>query len=72
MPNVAELSSLIDYDRLAPSTEFPDMPSNLFWSSSSNVKYTHIASDVSFYSGFTGGYAKTDNDHDVRCVRSGP
>jgi hypothetical protein len=69
LPNKNELASLLDPGKSsAPYSNFPDMPSNYFWSSSTLVLYTNSAWRVYFDNGHVSSNFKTDNDG-VRCVR---
>lgn len=68
LPNKNELASLINYKKYNPASDFPDMLSTGFWSSSTNVDYTSYAWLVYFYGGGVGYDYKTGNDY-VRCVR---
>ena len=74
LPNKNELASLLNHDKsAAPYSDFPDMPSNVFWSSSTYVSSTSSAWVVDFGSGYVGPYAykQTGSSWDsVRCVRS--
>lgn len=68
LPNKNELASLINYEKYSPASDFPDMPSNYFWSSSTNAGNTSNAWFVGF------GYGHVSNDYMpsssyVRCVR---
>ena len=70
LPNKNELSSLINYEKSgAPYSYFPDMPSELFWSSSTFSDFTDYAWFVDFSSGGVDGYGKTYGNGYVRCVR---
>ena len=69
LPNKNELASLLNLDKsAAPYSDFPNMPSDWFWSSSTYILYTDNAWDVGFYYGLVGYYYKTKS-HSVRCVR---
>ena len=69
LPNKNELASLINYEKSdAPYSYFPDMPSNVFWSSSTRSGYSNIAWYLNFYYGSVVGSDKT-NYGLVRCVR---
>ena len=71
LPNKNELASLLDPGKSgAPYSNFPDMPSNYFWSSSTFVyNTTENAWYVYFNYGGVSNGGKTNNGHDVRCVR---
>ncbi len=68
LPNKNELASLINYEKYSPASDFPDMPSNYFWSSSTGAHNTNYAWRVSFNNGYVGYSNKTDDVY-VRCVR---
>ncbi len=69
LPNKNELASLLNHDKSgAPYSDFPDMPSNYFWSSSTYVYYTDLAWSVLFYDVSVDLYNKTILNG-VRCVR---
>ena len=72
LPNKNELASLLDPGKSsAPYSNFPDMPSNWFWSSSTSVYDTYNAWGV----GFDYGNVSSSYDdgkicsYNVRCVR---
>ncbi len=71
LPNVNELASLVNIEVSYPSSDFPDMPSNWFWSSSSHASNAGSAWLVNFLNGFVSNYLKTNN-YDARCVCAGP
>lgn len=71
LPNIQELASMINYENFSPASDFPDMPSTGFWSSSSSVDFSITAWTVDFTHGFINTYHK-DNLLGARCVRSGP
>ena len=52
LPNVSELASLVSYNRTNPASDFPDMPSNWFWSSSTSVNDNDCAGYVYFDDGY--------------------
>ena len=76
LPNKNELASLLNHDKSTnPYSDFPDMPSNVFWSSSTNVSNTSYVWFVNFkhgevvhYNNVYYGNNKT-NTNSVRCVR---
>ena len=69
LPNKNELASLVNYEKSgSPYSYFPDMPSDWFWSSSTNVYGTYFAWHVGFGYGDVYNYYKTYN-YLVRCVR---
>ena len=69
LPNKDELISLVNYGRRSPASNFPGMPSNRFWTSSSRPNLPERAFDVSFTDGEVSTYHKTDYSRYVRCVR---
>ena len=70
LPNKNELASLLNLDKnAAPYSNFPDMPSEYFWSSSTTSDSTDVAWGVDFSYGRVGSNGKTSNDGYVRCVR---
>ncbi len=72
LPNKNELSSLINYEKNNPASDFPDMPSKHFWSSSTNA-CNGLAWNVGFYVGNVGHEAKTTSSYYyVHCVRYNP
>ena len=69
LPNKNELASLLDPGKSsAPYSNFPDMPSDWFWSSSTYVYYTYSAWGVYFDHGLVVSNNKTYSSS-VRCVR---
>jgi len=68
LPNVNELQTLINYSKIAPASDFPDMPSQWFWSSSTYSYNTGLAWHVFFSYGFVRLSSKTYTDY-VRCLR---
>jgi hypothetical protein len=70
LPTIEELITLIDFAKVGPASDFPDMPCEWFWSSSSRAAYTSNAWDVSFYNGLVDTNAKSSSIY-ARCVRSG-
>ena len=69
LPNKNEASSLLNYNKsAAPYSDFPDMTSNWFWSSSTLALDTDRAWLVLFYYGSVSYDYKTSS-HYVRCVR---
>ena len=71
LPNKKELMSLVNYERYRPASDFPNMPSNWFWSSSTYVGSTNYAWYVYFNDGDVNSNNKTNNYY-ARCVRGGP
>ena len=70
LPTIEELETLINKGRRNPASDFPDMPSESFWSSSSYVNYSGSAWGVYFGSGYAGYYYQT-GAASARCVRDG-
>ena len=70
LPNKNELASLVNYAKYNPASDFPDMPSNSFWSSSTDAGYTYYAFCVLFRDGavYSGDGFKSSNNY-VRCER---
>ncbi|MBP5434966.1 DUF1566 domain-containing protein [bacterium] len=68
LPNKNELASLINYEKDSPASDFPDMLSTGFWSSSNHVGKIDGAWFVNFDDGLVGSSYKTSNGN-VRCVR---
>ena len=68
LPNKNELASLVNYEKYDPASDFPDMPSQYFWSSSTLVDNTNGAWFVDFYAGRVDVINKSYNIY-VRCVR---
>ena len=69
LPNKNELASLMNCAKRNPASDFPDMPSNDFWSSSTQARYSSYAWRVLFFEGYVNGYNKT-KPKSVRCVRN--
>jgi len=72
LPNLNELTSLVDDTKFDPSINmvFQNTNSNFYWSSTSYSNYYENAWVVSFYSGHQDDINKV-NDYYVRCVRVG-
>jgi len=70
LPNINELESIVDYTKTDPaiSSEFSNVDSDNYWSSSSFVGYSAYAWLVDFYHGLDDVYYKSDSFF-VRCVR---
>lgn len=43
LPNRNELLSLVNFEKYEPASDFPDMPSGYFWSSSTHFDSMHLA-----------------------------
>jgi len=70
LPTKDELMTLVNKDRENPASDFPNMPSERFWASLSDVDYPSSAWSVYFGSGSASSIFKT-GDYDARCVREG-
>jgi len=72
LPNLNELSSLIDYSSSNPAMDptFQNITSNVYWSSTSNASYQDNAFG---FSSTQGGHVvdSKSNSYYVRCVREG-
>lgn len=71
LPNKNELASLVNYTKISPASDFPGMPVDIFWSSTT----AHNNVDRGWVTDFKDGrvisaYAKSD-ELKVRCVRGG-
>jgi len=71
LPTRQELESLLNLERYNPASDFPDMPSDYFWSSSSYASSPNLAWDVYFYNGYVYNRGKMYTNY-ARCVRGGP
>lgn len=71
LPNVNELTSLVNESKYNPASDFPEMPSAWFWSSSSLVSNANLTWGVDFSRGGVTDVGKTFSN-DARCVRLGP
>ncbi len=70
LPNKNELASLLNHDKIvAPYSDFPDMPSNWFWSSSTRVIDTYYAWSVNFNNGSINNGSNKGSKTYGRCVR---
>ncbi len=71
LPNINELKTLRNRTKHNPASDFPEMPSNYFWSSSSLMPNTISAWGVRFIDGLVGDDVKTDYDYPnyVICIR---
>ena len=76
LPNKNELASLVNYEKYKPASDFPDMPSEFFWSSSVPSDNSDDAWQVDFNNGyvdFDGGSVSDSSKSlslTVRCVRN--
>jgi len=72
LPNIRELSSIVDRSRASPSIDpaaFPATPLAFFWSSSPYAGDSDYAWYVFFDDGYVNGYARGGN-YAVRLVRA--
>ena len=71
LPNKDELITLINYDRVNPASDFPNMPSRSFWSSTTKTRSTDEAWEVDFSEGnlSSNTYHLKTSHGNVRCVR---
>ena len=73
LPNINELISLVNYEAKSPASDFPNMPSKTFWSSTTTLNYsTGNVVYANFSSGEVSTRSKTNNYNMplTRCVRS--
>jgi len=70
LPDKNELASLVNYAKYNPASDFPDMPGQFFWSSSTAVYNARYAWFVAFNYGGVGTDNKTYTKYYVRCVRN--
>ncbi len=74
LPNINELVSLSNYDKYSPASDFPDIPLEYFWSSTTKMTTSeylysgHVAWTVLFY---TAAVISENKDifYHVKCVR---
>ena len=69
LPDKNELASIVNYAKYDPASDFSDMPSQYFWSSSTYVSNTYCAWGVHFNQGNVYQAVKSDAYY-VRCVRN--
>ena len=70
LPNKNELYSLLNNNKTSsPYSDFPDMPGNWFWSSTTRYNSISYAWFAGFGEGKTGTGSKTNTSFYVRCVR---
>ena len=75
LPDVKELSSLVDDGRVNPSIDaarFPATPTLWFWTSTSDANDGAYAWFVNFGTGYTGHHGFRSDRHALRLVRSAP
>ena len=70
LPNQKEVGSLISVERWGPASDFPGMPSEVFWSSTQLANSAGVAWGVDFYRG-KSSLETIDSLYNVRCVRLG-
>ncbi len=68
LPNVKELWSIVKFNEYDPASTFPSMPSEVFWSSTSDPYEPRYAKAVDFETGQTVDKTKTEVAG-IRCVR---
>jgi len=69
LPNINELKTLTNIEKSNPASDFPDISSDSFWSSTSHVvEDVNWARLVDFADGFVHGSEKV-NENNARCVR---
>lgn len=71
LPNVKELTSIVDSTRLSPAIDlaaFPATPSAYYWSSTSYAGLSSSAWDIGFDNGVVNGHYRGNSYH-VRLVR---
>jgi len=68
LPTIDELETLLNRERFNPASDFPDVPSACFWSSSSIVDNPYYAWLVNFNSGYVSHASKAGTLY-ARCVR---
>lgn len=71
LPNRNELASLINYDNVSPASDFPDMPSLEFWSSSVH-HIVHFGTGIFVATPLmvSNTYPMKEMQRNVRCVRT--
>jgi len=68
VPNIKELTTLIDYERFKPATKVSDTKSESYWSSTNRKGNSTNAWIVHFINGYVYNSSKNDSLY-VRCVR---
>jgi hypothetical protein len=71
LPNINELSSLVDESRLNPASSviFETMNGSLYWSSTTSSTINANAWSINFYDGLSYHYDK-NHSQNIRCVRT--
>ncbi len=68
LPNINELASLLNYDKYAPASDFPDISHEYFWSSTTYMEYENYALNLFFHNGYFD-LATKNVFYNVKCVR---
>lgn len=68
LPNEVELRTLVDLGKKNPSSAFPNMPNEWFWTSTQSISEDRLARFVRFDQGDIL-LADKENRYSVRCVR---
>ena len=71
LPNINELKTLVNLDKVYPASDFPEISKDVFWSSTSYVGNRYKAWTVSFNGGQAFYDSKSIDDGSVLCVASG-
>ncbi len=71
LPNIKELTSIVDYATLN-TTYFPNAVVLAYWSSTTNAEWTNAAWQIYFIDGSSSIQGKATFDSYVRCVRTAP
>ena len=69
MPNKNELASLVNYEKTNPASDFPDITTKWFWTSSTHINNLANTWNVAFANGSVGINASKNSSGNVRCVR---
>ena len=69
MPNKNELASLVNYEKTNPASDFPDITTKWFWTSSTHINNFTNTWNVAFANGSVGINASKNSSGAVRCVR---
>ncbi len=72
LPNRNELASLINYGKASPASDFPDMPEEAFWSSTSHhdISFVKGVIDYPMMNVVVGPSSSAEATRYVRCVRN--
>lgn len=68
LPSRKELMSIVKYRLNNPASDFPEMPAEYFWSSTTSSESEGFAWGVNFRNGSLNNYDKASTQH-TRCVR---